>query len=232
MKAFENKAALKELCLELTKQSELLKQFASLSIAEKSLQAQIDLRRLSGFEECTRFEHELAIPAQLLYVAHKLSGNLPANLAASWSYEFFSSIRVGADLQRVIPQLAAWLLTDLEYGAIAHAASDDTRRAIREIAQLCVAKGKTAIDWRNALEKFSAVSRLNSAEITFEITRAVGWAIFSANAAQRAENLAGAVDRILFARTGAVPSFKDHLSIRTALVTKQTGKLLELLRAA
>lgn len=232
MKAFSNKTSLKDLCLQLTQQSELLQQFAALSIAEKSLQAQIDFRRLNGFEECARLERELEIPAQLLYAAHKLASYLPANSAATWSHEFFMNIRVGADLQKVIPKFAALLLTDREFGAVAYTDCDNQRQTVRDIAQLCVAKGKTAFDWRGGLAKFSKVCQLSPAEITFEITRAVGWALHSANATQRAENLAGAIDRVIFARTSLATSFKSDVSIRAAVASRLGEKLLEVLRAA
>jgi hypothetical protein len=234
MKAFMNNLALKILCLELTHQSELLAQFASLSIFEKNTRAQLDLRRLNGFAECLRFEHELGLPANLLYVAQKIGRELPPDQAAAWSNQFFASIRVGANVQSVIPKFAAWLLTDSTCGAIAYTTHDVQRSVVRSLASYCVATKELTCDNFSAGydDELSAAFSDAPSHISFEIARSIVWAFLEKNAAHRASNLTAALERSAYARQSGCTSFKSSNSARTGAFNRQANKLLELLRVA
>jgi hypothetical protein len=232
MKAFVNNPALKNLCLELTHQSELLAQFATLSIFEKNAQAQLDLRRLNGFEECLRFERELGIPANLLYVAQKIGRELPPDQAAAWSYQFFASIRVGANVHCVVPKLAAWLLTDSTCGAIAYTDGDAQRRAIRSLALRCVAKEPTFDSFSATFDELNAAFSDAPADISFEIARSIVWAFLEKKAAHRASNLTDALEQSAYAKQSQCTSFKASNSVRTGAFNRQANKLLELFRGA
>jgi hypothetical protein len=232
MKAFMNNLALKILCLELTHQSELLAQFASLSIFEKK--AQLDLRRLDGFAECLRFEHELGLPANLLYVAQKIGHELPPDRAAAWSNQFFASIRVGANVQSVIPKFAAWLLIDSTCGATAYTADDVHRRILRSLASHCVATKEPTCDNFSALyhDELSAAFSDAPSHISFEIARSIVWAFLEKKAAHRASNLTAALEQSAYARQSDCASFKSSNSARTGAFNRQANKLLELLLVA
>jgi hypothetical protein len=232
MKAFMNNPALKNLCLELTQQSKLLAQFASLSIFEKNAQAQLDLRRLNGFAECLRFEHELGIPANLLYAAQKIGLELPPVQAAAWSHQFFASIRVGANVQSVVARFAAWLLTDSSYGAIAYADSDAQRRAIRSLALRFGAMAPVSDNLSTTLTELTAAFSDTPCHTSLEIARSIVWAFQGKKDCHRASNLTDALEQSAYARQSQCTSFKSSNSVRTGAFNKQASKVLELLELA
>ena len=232
MKAFENNVALKNLCLELTHQSELLSQFSSLSIFEKHIQARIDLRRLNGFAECVRFERELGIPANLLFAAGKIGLELPPDKAAAWSNLFFTSIRVGANLQCVMPKFAAWLLTDPTFGAIAYTDLEAGTRAVRSLASRCVARERTTDQFSAAFDELNAAFCDAPAHISLEIARSIVWVFLGKKAAHQASNFTDALEQSAYARQSQCSSFKTSNSVRTGAFNRQAEKLLELLRVA
>jgi hypothetical protein len=232
MKAFENNIALKNLCLELTHQSELLTQFSSLSIFEKHTHAQLDLRRLNGFAECLRFERELGIPASLLYAARKIGLELPPDKAATWSNHFFASIRVGADLQGVVQKFATLLLTDPTYGAIAYTDSDARTRVVRSLALCCGARKQTADHFSAACDELNAAFCNAPTHISLEIARSIVWVFLGNKAARQASNLTDALEQSAYARQAKCSSFKASTSVRTGVFHRYAERLLELLRAA
>ena len=64
------------------------------------------------------YESELGIPMVLAHLEDRIFEGLPLARAKLWPEQFLSSIQVGADLSRVWPQFAVWLLADPEHGVI------------------------------------------------------------------------------------------------------------------
>ena len=78
---------------------------------------------------CTleRYEHarypiELGVPEQIAYLEDHLFERLPLDAAMAWPERVLSAIRVGADLSRVWPEFAIWMLT----GVIQYAGNRET----------------------------------------------------------------------------------------------------------
>ena len=93
---------------------------------------------------CTleRYEHarypiELGVPEQIAYLEDHLFERLPLDLSMAWPERVLSAIRVGADLSRVWPEFAIWMLTDQTRGVIQYAGDrEDVRAAIERVAEL------------------------------------------------------------------------------------------------
>src|ERR1700722_7863880 len=84
-----------------------------------------------------RYPIELGIPERVAYLEDQLFELLPAAEAQTWPERFLDAIPVGADLSRVWPQWAVWMLVDPTRGVI-NLAGDraDAKSAIERVAQL------------------------------------------------------------------------------------------------
>jgi hypothetical protein len=84
----------------------------------------------------SRYPIELGIPEQLAYLEDWLFERLARADAMAWPERVLSSIHVGADLSRVWPEFAIWMLTDPEHGVSQYAVDGGTRAAIAGVADL------------------------------------------------------------------------------------------------
>jgi hypothetical protein len=84
----------------------------------------------------SRYPIELGIPEQLAHLEDWLFERLPVADAMAWPERVLSSIHVGADLSRVWPELAIWMLVDPAHGVLQDAVDISTRAAIVDVADL------------------------------------------------------------------------------------------------
>jgi hypothetical protein len=90
---------------------------------------------LDGYDH-SRYPIELGIPEQLAYLEDWLFERLPVADAMAWPERVLTAIRVGADLSRVWPEFAIWMLVDPEHGVSQYAVDGGTRAAIVDVADL------------------------------------------------------------------------------------------------
>ena len=84
----------------------------------------------------SRYPIELGIPEQLAHLEDWLFERLPVADAMAWPERVLTAIRVGADLSRVWPEFAIWMLTDPEHGVSQYAVDGGTRASIAGVADL------------------------------------------------------------------------------------------------
>jgi len=109
----------------------------------------------------TKYEKELGVPTVLAILEDRLFEALPNERAKQWPEQFLTAIPVGADLSRVFPAFAVWLLTDPTHGAIQHAKDDaGVSAAIQGIADLFQKESDgqtvTTDEWDKALARARA----------------------------------------------------------------------------
>ena len=64
------------------------------------------------------FETDLGIPQLLARLEDRLFEGMPNDAAKLWPEEFLSAINVGADLSKIWPKFALWLIVDPKHGVI------------------------------------------------------------------------------------------------------------------
>ena len=97
------------------------------------------------------YKTELGIPAYLAWIEDDIFGGLPYHLAKEWPLRFIRAIPVGADLSKVWPKLAVFLLTDQEHGVLQYAQTDEQKEIIQDVADLYSAERKIyKKEWENA----------------------------------------------------------------------------------
>ena len=90
---------------------------------------------LDGYDH-SRYPIELGIPEQLAHLEDWLFEHLPVADAMAWPERVLTAIHVGADLSRVWPEFAIWMLTDPEHGVSQYAVDGGTRASIAGVADL------------------------------------------------------------------------------------------------
>lgn len=85
----------------------------------------------------TRYPVELGIPVELAYLEDQLFELQSPTQAMKWPERFLTAIAPGADLSRVWPKWAVWMLVDPTHGVIRHAGNRaDVKKAIEDVAEL------------------------------------------------------------------------------------------------
>lgn len=193
-----------------------------------------------------RYPVELGIPEEIAYLEDALFEVMSPTKAQDWPEQFLEATPVGADLARVWPLWAVWMLVDPKHGVIHHAAGrPDLERMIRRVGDLYqqdIAPRKRA--WslvREAAARIAAEAGAGgvSAEIHAEVgaagavaaaTRLTTTGIVVVWEAVRAAHAAvGAAARASAARAAWITSAAEA---RAVWVGAATTKLLDLLRAA
>ena len=159
------------------------------------------------------YETELGIPVRLAYLEDSIFEGLPVDLAKSWPERFLNAIPVGADLEKIWPQYAIWLLESVsEY-------SDEVgKKAIETVIDLYerILNGEEVTDQEWAAEDAADAARAaRAAAAAAEAAEAAARAAWAAWAAEDAADAAGA------AEDAAEAAWK-----------KQADKLIELLKEA
>jgi hypothetical protein len=98
------------------------------------------------------YETELGIPVVLAKLEDGIFEALDNGHAQEWPERFLSAIRPGADLSKVWPRFAVWLMTGEQWGVIQWAKSDMAKKAIHDVSDAYqkVVDGAEmgSIDWR------------------------------------------------------------------------------------
>lgn len=84
----------------------------------------------------SRYPIELGIPVELAHLEDRIFENLPHAEALQWPERFLDAATPGADLSRVWPLFAVWLLTDDACGVIQYAKTEAQRASIQAVADL------------------------------------------------------------------------------------------------
>jgi len=189
--------------------------------------------------------HELAekvhgIPFELAALEDCIFENLPNNLAMTWPERFITAIPEGADLSKVWPRFAHWLLVDSQDGVIRFADAE-TGEAIWGVAMLFAREIADEIpsdeEWEAAgaaagaaawvaaraaaWEAAGAAARAAARAAAWEAAGAAAWA--AAGAAARAAAWEAA---------GAAAWAAAWKAAWEAAILRQSEKLLELLSTA
>ena len=146
---------------------------------------------------CTleRYEHarypiELGVPEQIAYLEDHLFERLPLDAAMAWPERVLSAIRVGADLSRVWPEFAIWMLT----GVIQYAGDrEDVRAAIERVAELYRQPSVGTEEAARAARAAEAAGAWAAAWAARAEAEAAAWAAGAAGTAARAAGTAAAV---------------------------------------
>lgn len=101
---------------------------------------------------------EFGIPIILAQLNDSIFEGLPATHNRQWPERFLSAINPGADLTKVWPKFAHWLMVDPEYGVIRFARDNQVREAIQGVADL-YADG----DWPSAAAVATAAATADAA---------------------------------------------------------------------
>jgi hypothetical protein len=171
------------------------------------------------------YETELGIPATIAYLEDRIFEGLPVKEAKRWPLQFLRSIKPGADLSKVWPKFAVWLLTDVKAGVIQYPHFTDSKRSIQNVADLYLrlvdGYTVTKTEWRNAA------------------SAAYASAAFAADAAAYAAKAAAAAAYTAAYATYADASAAAYYASATATATArqkayiaQSEKLLQLLSEA
>jgi hypothetical protein len=152
----------------------------------------------------SRYPIELGIPEQLAHLEDWLFERLPVEDAMSWPERVLTAIRVGADLSRVWPEFAIWMLTDPEHGVSQYAVDGGTRASIAGVADLYRRTDKVSQDeW--AVARVAVCAAREAARAAAWVTsawaaRAAAWA---ARAAEWATDAVGDASTLTCAATYA-----------------------------
>jgi hypothetical protein len=173
------------------------------------------------------FETELGIPRVLARLEDGIFEDLPNKLAKSWPRRFLSAINPGADLTKVWPQFAVWLLSDEEHGVIKFARTDEQRESIQAVADLYMYQLEGFIidanDWMQARNEAYAAA---AAHVT------AAYAAYAADAAAADAAAAAHATAAAYAAYAAAADATDaYAAARQEARVIQSEKLLELLKA-
>jgi hypothetical protein len=171
------------------------------------------------------YEPRFGIPQALARIEDRVFEGLPNDRAKLWPLQFMDAIRPGADLSRIWPQFAVWLLTDKSHGVIRHARTDALRAITAEISYL-YARGET--DRAVWYEVWTRARAIRAAAATAYAAATAAAADSAAEAARAAEDTAAAAAYA----TAAYATDADDEAARQEHFAAQADKLIELLRAA
>lgn len=110
------------------------------------------------------YETEIGVPRVLAFWEDGIFERLfPVDRSAAkeWPERFLLAIKVGADLSRVYPKFALWMLTDEKFGFLPMVKSEQVREAIRAAAELfrewSIGEKPAAIFWERARTELSNI---------------------------------------------------------------------------
>jgi hypothetical protein len=141
------------------------------------------------------YEEHFGIPRILARLEDRIFEGLPDDLAQTWPERFFNAIKPGADLTKVWPKFAIWLLIDAEHGVIKYASRPDCRSAIQRVAELYQSNGTK--------EEFRAAAAAAYAAAAAADAAAAAAAAYAADAADAAYAAADAAAAAAYAAADA-----------------------------
>jgi len=180
----------------------------------------------ADYQDHAAYEELIGVPRVLARLEDGIFERLPIEEAKQWPIQFAESIPVGADLARVWPRFAVWLMDDAEFGVIRFARNDRQRAAIQDVADAYrrVLEGQevTRTEWRQY-----AADAADAADAAAAAAYAAYAAAYAADAAADAAYAAAAAAAYAYAADAADADADARITVRRA----QATKLLELIRA-
>jgi hypothetical protein len=82
-----------------------------------------------------QYESEFGVPVQLAYLEDGLFESMPLGDAKEWPARFMGAIRVGADLSKVWPAFAVWLMVDEKWGLVNVTNVEGVKAICRRVAE-------------------------------------------------------------------------------------------------
>lgn len=174
-----------------------------------------------------QYETEFGVPAQLAHLEDGLFESMPLEDAKEWPARFMGAIRVGADLSKVWPQFAVWLMIDEKWGLVNVTDVEEVKEICRRVAegyQRAIDDDPLSADDAEKLAQDAQDARDAWAAWAVRDARAV-WAAWAAWAAWDA--WAAWAVRAVWAAWDAW----DARAVRAAFVKASADKLIELLEA-
>lgn len=116
------------------------------------------------------YEEELGIPMVLARLEDSIFEGLPNDIERTWPLRFLESINVGADLSKVWPKFAIWLLTDKTYGVVQFAKPKGIKELINNVSNLYLRSLKEKItkdEWSKAADAANAASVAYAADAAY-----------------------------------------------------------------
>ena len=122
-------------------------------------------------DEHRKYERELGIPEVLAQVEDRLFESLPKRVAKDWPIQFLANIKAGANLEKVWPQLALYLLVQAPFallkgqtpGSVEYDAVEKTARLYAAVA---LGVPVAAEDWTALYEEYSGTPARNFIQVT------------------------------------------------------------------
>ena len=191
--------------------------------------------------EHIEYEKQLGIPIILARLEDGIFEGLDNGRAKLWPEQFLSAINVGADLSKVWPVFAHWLLVDPADGIIKFVGTDTTKKSIQVVADLYkrwINGDKPTIDeWHNAASAYAAAY---AASAYAAAAYAYASASAAASSAAYAAYAAAAYAAYAYASASAAASSAAYAayaadayasaSAAASARIKQSERLLELLK--
>jgi hypothetical protein len=179
--------------------------------------------------DLSAYETELGIPRILARLEDGIFEKLPNHLAMIWPERFLDAITPGADLGLVWPRFAIWMMIDPKWGVAQFAKSDQSKKSIRDVANVykikLIGENISRETWTAAAAAAAAASDAAYADAA----AAAAYAAYAAAAAAYAADAAYAAYAIVDAADAAYAT-AEVADARIKWRIAQSEKLLELLR--
>ena len=177
-----------------------------------------------------RYEPELGIPQVLARLEDRIFEGLPEAEMKTWPRRFAEAIDVGANLSKVWPKFAIWLLVDPEDGVIRFAGGwKDVAEAVRKAASIYQAMEGGNPMGRDHILAIRSECRTAAAAAADSAVSAAYAAAYAADAADSAAYAAA------YAADSAVSAAYAAAAVayaRKAFYVRMSEKLVELLKEA
>lgn len=180
-----------------------------------------------------RYEPELGIPQVLARLEDRIFEGLPEAEMKTWPRRFAEAIDVGANLSKVWPKFAIWLLVDPEDGVIRFAGGwKDVAEAVRKAASIYQAMEGGNPMGRDHILAIRSECRTAAADAADSAVSAA-YAAAAVSAFSAAYAAADAADSAAYAAAyAAADAAADVAYARKAFYVRMSEKLVELLKEA
>jgi hypothetical protein len=182
-----------------------------------------------NYDDHAVYETEFGIPRIIARLQDKIFEGLPSEEAKKFPFRFLSAIGVGKNLEPVWKLFLVWLLVDPVEGVIKHAKTDQTRKAIQDVADLLS---------KSLLEKVTSEQFHEVRRAAYAAAAAAADAAYAAAAAAAAADAAYAAYAAAAAAAAADAADAANAAADAAYAARKrkfvvmADKLIELLQAA
>ena len=177
----------------------------------------------------SKYENELGIPRIIARLEDRIFEGIPNEEAKEFPLQFLQAIPVGKDLTPVWKKFLVWLLIDKTTGTINHAKKIETKKAIKDVAELI----EKSITENVTTEQFAEVRKAaDAAAAAAYAAYAAAAAAYAAAAADAADAAAADAAAYAAAYAAADAAADARKKARTKRYHGMRDKLIELLAAA